>query len=126
MTSASNPALITNAVGLALVGLLTILPFWPASRSILSTKTRRVPPTEGLYQDEDGIASKDSETAFSSKIQCFVLFISTLSGACIALASAALFTAHLPNHDAVVVVWLQFASWVSRFYRRVGSPQLTS
>jgi hypothetical protein len=68
-----------------------------------------------LYEDEDGIASEESQKAYSTKFQNTVALVITTSGFAIALSNAILVTIRQDHSLGFPDVWLRFGLWVSSF-----------
>jgi hypothetical protein len=77
-------------------------------------------PINNLYADKDGSATVESQRAFSScKLQCALLWLSSLATTSLALASALLETTTVTDRDSTVLAaaWLNFSASVSYCYR---------
>ena len=98
-----------------IVAVLTLRPAWTLVRSVRRTKTL---DDGALYEDRDGVATKESMAAYSSKQSFIVIFISSGLGlsASIALTVFAIAKELWRNPDGVDLshVGLLILSWVSR------------
>jgi hypothetical protein len=105
------------ALGLTIViALFTV----PSLRSLGKANSRVKNPNhdDTLYEDEDGVATKDSMAQFSNKTQFMIIFIVALAGLAISIADA-IFTAvkegfiFARSEVPLLGIWLLIPAWVS-------------
>jgi hypothetical protein len=99
-------SLVAGGAASILVLLLTI----PSIVRILSHLRSSKSKSEG-YEDQDGVATKESVSAYSAKIPKILLAIFTTSGLFVSIALAVLGT--LKDDGMFIENWLNSASWVS-------------
>lgn len=92
----------------------------PSIRSLAKGSWRIKNPNYGevLYEDEDGVASKESTDQFSNKRQFIVAFAVTLTGLGLSIADAILTIIHQKTHSTfsdhgLACIFLLFPAWVS-------------
>ncbi|KAH6672198.1 putative ABC bile acid transporter [Halenospora varia] len=77
----------------------------------ITTLTRRRKVKNGLYEDNDGVATEESMAQYSAKIPIVLLFTCAILGAFTSIALSVLATVHsnesLPSED-----WLNSGQWV--------------
>ena len=64
------------------------------------------------YEDEDGVATEESEAAYSDFIQRLILILVSAVGSLDALGLAVIATSHASHRKVSVGQWLQFAAWM--------------
>ncbi|KKY25152.1 putative abc bile acid transporter [Phaeomoniella chlamydospora] len=109
MLQSTTASLTTASVGLVLIAAFTL----PAS---IRTYRRFAVSKQNYeyidkYEDEDGVATEESQSAFSTLIQTILIIVSALVGNAVSLAGAII---ALNRADARLPIetWLQFASWI--------------
>jgi hypothetical protein len=82
-----------------------------STASVLRSRNQD-PKTEGAarYEDKDGVASEDSQKAYSVKSQNVILTLLTAAGFVVALAQAVLAT--IFHWTAITETWIDFTVWV--------------
>lgn len=110
MAGATTTSLAIAIVALIVVVLLTL----PGATKLYyrwSANKKQYQEFTDKYEDEDGVATEESEAAFSTKIQCVLILLFALIGFAVSLVSSVLATL---REDARLPVesWLQFAAWV--------------
>lgn len=64
-----------------------------------------------LYEDEDGVATAQSQKEYSATLPRYLLLASTVMGTMMAIAGSIFNTVH-PNKGSSVERWIMFGSWV--------------
>jgi hypothetical protein len=76
-----------------------------------SSPSRSESSKTGLYEDKDGVATEETQKAYSVKLQNIFATIFTTAGFAVSLTNAVLAT---QNEEASTTDgWLQFSLWVS-------------
>ena len=114
------------AVSIACLGLVAALTI-PAGRQFLNhirAKRKQYEELSDPYEDEDGVATEESQEAYSDYLPRLILILASVVGCADALVAAVLTTSrsHLP---LALEQWLQFATWV-RTPERPKSYYLTA
>ena len=103
------------STGTLAVASLWIIPFLCRNAYILKNR-KSYELVDALYQDEDGIATKESQQRYSVRIQKHLLVLSCVVGTALTLGDTIQITV---KHSAAEAVypWLYVATWVSfEFY----------
>jgi hypothetical protein len=98
----------------AAILLLTVIATAFFSKSFWSKNVKNV--KSELYEDEDGVATPESQQAYSTKMQNVLATIVTSAGLAISIANAVLGTLEAPhslNGSAFEDGWFGVAIWVS-------------
>jgi ABC-type multidrug transport system fused ATPase/permease subunit len=116
MASPSAASLISGIVGLVLVALSSTPAVWRiykrlARREKGEGEGSEEPDSHQLYEDEDGIATEETERNFSDKIQKSVILISSIAGFLISFALALLATLR-PDLSLWPDQWVQLGMWI--------------
>lgn len=100
-------SLVSGIAGSVLVLLLTFPSIFGIASHFWAPKTK----SDAVYEDKDGVATKESEAAYSAKIPKTLLSIFSVSGLAISIVLAVLGTL---NDDAFFIEsWLNAAQWVN-------------
>jgi hypothetical protein len=91
-----------------LIGVLTISPLWTLVASFRRTRTVA---QDALYQDKDGVATKESMAAYSTTRQFILVFIGTGLGLAASFSLAVFATVNSQSFD-ILSIWLLNLSWV--------------
>lgn len=113
---ASSRSFAISIASLATIALASVTHASNAARLRSSAKRGYEALTE-KYEDEDGIATEDSQEAFSDATTRLLLVLDSFAASALAAASAALTLARPETADfrlLIIQQWLQFASWVCR------------
>lgn len=104
------------------VALVILIAFFtvPSVRTLVKKSWWTQPPKyeNDLYEDADGVATKESMAQFSNKTQFIFIFIFALVGLAIAIADA-IFTAVREGFNfqrsgvPLVAIWMLAPAWVS-------------
>jgi hypothetical protein len=86
--------------------------------SVLSRKQRASSGESKLYQDKDGVATEESQKAYSVRWQNIALIVFTFLGISVALVEAVLVTLRYPA--IVCDSWAAFIHWVT--FPRLSIP----
>ena len=110
MAGATTTSLAIAIAALVLVALLTIPAGTGFYQRLIATKKQDLEFTD-KYEDADGVATEESEAAFTTRIQRIFSLLTALVGFAVSLVSAILATlradVQLPAES-----WLQFAAWI--------------
>ena len=107
-----SPSASAGLSAFILVCLTTI----PSSRSFFH-KAKRKPKdseheeTSNVYEDLDGVATEESQRAYSTALPTYISISGTFIGLLASTAKASLASVHRTN-DVDVEDWLVFATWV--------------
>ena len=74
-------------------------------------RTRGHASVQSLYEDEDGIATEESQEQCFVKLPRHLVLASTVLGALMSLASSISSSIH-PNEEPIVLDWMTSGSWV--------------
>ena len=116
--AASNMALhhtsTSVAIAIACLAIVAVLSI-PAARQVFIRLRARQKQYEFLsdrYEDKDGVATDESQEAYSDFLPRLILILICIVACAVALTSAIITTtrSHLPLS---LEQWLQFATWVS-------------
>ena len=110
-TTTSLAAAIVCLVLVALASLPAVSQTW---RRYLVTSRARDEDFQEHYKDEDGVATKETESAFSDLAPRLLLALGSIVGALDSLAMAILATLRIYLRLATQQ-WLHFATWVRGF-----------
>lgn len=98
-----------DVAGLALAVVLAAFSLWV---SFLSRKRTASNRESRVYQDKDGVASEESQKAYSVHLQNTLLILITFLGISVGLVEAILVTISQPADTCAA--WTAFVFWVSR------------
>jgi hypothetical protein len=101
------------AISIACLAVAAVLSI-PAAHQFLTrlrAKSKQYTEVADRYEDKDGVATEESEDAYSDFLPRLILLLISLVACGVGLASAILTTtrSHLPLS---LEQWLQFATWV--------------
>lgn len=101
--------LVVHSIALAVVAVLVII---SASRIIRLSRSdiSKNGQSSELYEDEDGVATEESQKAYSVRIQNILATAIAVAGLGVSLAGAIRATLAGTN---VITWWFHFAIWVS-------------
>lgn len=102
------------AIAIACLAIVAVLSV-PAARQAfirLRARQKQYGQLADRYEDKDGVATEESQEAYSDFLPRLLLILISIVACAVALASAIISTArsHLPLS---LEQWLQFATWVS-------------
>lgn len=111
MAHSDTVALASSIVGLAAVAFLTIPAAKQLSRRLSGSRSLSYEPLSDRYEDEDGIATEESQAAYSVHLQRILLMVivtvGTVETLIIALLATSRHRIRLPTEQ-----WLSFVSWI--------------
>jgi|SRR5271154_4951509 len=110
MQDSITTSLATASLALALVGFLSLPAASQCFQRCRASKLQ-FEDLSGRYEDEDGIASEESEAAYSDFVPRLILILVSIVGTVGCLISSVLVTTRA-TVPLVVEQWLQFATWV--------------
>lgn len=124
---ASTQSFAVSVASLAIVALASTPHISHAAQLQLSAKQKYQALTE-KYEDEDGVATEDSQEAFSDLRARTLLVIASLAASALATASAVLTTirSDTAHQHFFIRQWLQVASWVRSCSSKVDSSAYRS
>ena len=111
---ASSRSFAISIASLAAIALASV-PHASHAAQMRSSAKRKYQALTEKYEDEDGIATEDSQESFSDLTTRIALVIGSFVGTALAIASAVLTLVRPETADhrhAIIQQWLQFASWV--------------
>lgn len=92
------------------VAILTVPSVWQFARNIRRGKDSDLGE---LYEDKDGVASKESTSSFSARKQLIIISLAVGLGSAASFAFAVFATVSPSSaFDDVIQPWLLFGSWV--------------
>lgn len=110
MQDSTSTSLIAAVVCLVLVALLSVPAAWENVLRFTATKSQYQDLPHN-YEDEDGVATEESEAAYSDFVPRLVLILISVVGLLDSLALAVLATSR--SYLALrIEQWLQFATWI--------------
>lgn len=112
MLQSTTTTLATSIVGLVLVAIDTVPALWQISKRFSTNKKDHLKQPPDLYEDEDGVATKETMAAFTDKYQRISIVLLSILGFLVSLVLAILATVRL-RLSLPIEQWLQFAIWVS-------------
>lgn len=121
MLQSTTTTLATSIVGLVLVAIDTVPALWQISKRFSTNKKNYFKQPHGLYEDEDGVATEETEAAFTDKYQRISIVLLSILGFLVSLVLAILATVRL-RLSLPIEQWLQFAIWVSPETTKVLNP----
>lgn len=107
----ANTAIVVDAVVLFLIIACSIPAVRRIAQRFIATQKLRYQRPSERYEDEDGIATKESEAAYSYQVQRLLVLLLAVIGL---LESLALFVVKTQTHNSALGVeqWLRFSAWV--------------
>ncbi|RFU32555.1 hypothetical protein B7463_g3759, partial [Scytalidium lignicola] len=106
MLEFNSTSIVPGAIALALILLFTA----PATVAVAS-HFRDVKPKVTIYEDKDGVATKESTEAYSAKVPKSLLVIFTVLGLFNAIALAALDVLKLSEDGDLRGAWINVGQW---------------
>lgn len=97
-----------HAVALFLIIACSTSSVWRLFRRLIKTKKSFDHLNAGRYEDEDGIATEESETAYSYRLQRVLVLLLSAVGSLDSLGLAVIVTESSP----AIGQWLKFIAWV--------------
>lgn len=121
MTDLNTVSFATATTGLALTAVFSI----PAVLNLVKnfTEPREKKDTEGIYEDEDGSATKESQEKFSNTLPKISIAVVSVLGFGVSLALAVLNTLHLANDGLFIEDWEKVGAWVRTIAESIQSLQ---
>ena len=121
MEPSPSPSAIVGLVALILIFFTSIPTFLLLFKRVTSKARGNLPDeTSRLYEDEDGIATKETQEAYSAAVPKYTALLCSLLGFAASTSIAILTTAH-PTLNSYVEHWLSFGTWVWMFSKRILS-----
>ncbi|KZF26219.1 ABC bile acid transporter [Xylona heveae TC161] len=102
--------LVVGAVGTGAVAAMTLPGVVNLRKSAWSLR-KDYEQVDALYEDQDGVATEKSQAAFSDKIPKLFVYLSSVLGSSVTLASALWATLN-PEKSLLIWNWLQFGAWM--------------
>jgi ABC-type multidrug transport system fused ATPase/permease subunit len=127
MADSTTTSLTAAIVCLILVAILSIPATSKAVRRLRSGSKAGYQAIPEKYEDEDGVASEESEAAYSDFVQRLALILLSIVGILDSLALAVLATARA-YLKLSTEQWLQFATWLLLLFQAVtlyATPKCT-
>ena len=104
--------ILTGALGGGLVLLFSLPAFFTHYRRFAATKHEEFSDKDYLYEDQDGQASPESQSAFSTLIPRTITLLAAILGLLVAIANGVLVTTEFAQ-GATAESWLRAGAWVS-------------
>lgn len=108
MEGSPSPSAVTGLTALILVFFLTVPSVVKLCKSYHRQKYSRI---NALYEDEDGIATEETQKEYSATAPKYLALLSTVIGFIASVISAS-FTTINRTRNLYVENWLLFGSWV--------------
>lgn len=105
---------VSVAISITAFAVVTLLSI-PALYQIITrfrARKAQYQHLSGIYEDKDGVATEESQEAFSDFIPRLILILLSIVVCLDALASAVIITTR-PDLPLTIEQWLQFGTWVS-------------
>ncbi|MCJ1243793.1 hypothetical protein MMC30_000990, partial [Trapelia coarctata] len=107
----STESIIVGAVGIGLVAATSTPAFLTIGKSLFARRNDADDHhVDGLYADGDGVATEESQKAFSTLIPRCLALVGSITGLLLSVAAAVLATIH-PHRALFMESWLTLASW---------------
>jgi hypothetical protein len=108
MVTHEGLSLAAGVVGVALVAATTI----PAFKQLAAAISHPKRLYETLYEDDDGVATEESMSAYSDRVPRSILCFSSIVGFLASVASSVLASLY-PEKSPLVEPWINVLCWVS-------------
>lgn len=119
-------ALVTTASSTAIIALSSGLHAIQHWKQVLSRRKDGYEETANLYEDEDGVATVESEAKYSTCTQMGLIFLGTLAGLGFSLSVAIRSTSGGRTSSGYISDWLVFVSWVYHSVRKMSCVRTLS
>ncbi len=111
MVSAPSPSAIAGLTAFLLVFCCTVPTFWSLfDRARSKPKSCEFEVEHKLYEDQDGVATEESQKGYSATIPKYIALSSSVTGFLASVAIAAFASVH--GETEHIGHWLVFATWV--------------
>ena len=111
MERSQSPSLVFGLIALLLIFLISTPTFLRLYKAIVQLRGAPSDETSKLYEDEDGIATEETQKGYSAAVPKFIALLCSLLGFSASLGIAVYSTVH-PTLDLYVEHWLSFGTWV--------------
>ena len=114
MLTGRGLSVILAGVALALISIISVSTLFLRYRKNSSSNNHGVgrgAQTEKLYEDEDGIATDESQQKYSATISRYFILFVPLAGSLVSL-SLSVYSTIYPGHNLFLESWMTFGSWV--------------
>lgn len=102
---------IASSVALVFIAIIASTAFLNLVIKLRRNSKNGYDEGQKLYEDEDGIATEESQKEYSATLPRYLLLASCAMGTLIAIAGSILSTLH-PSKSPFVECWITFGSWV--------------
>jgi hypothetical protein len=100
----------SSSLAPALIAVFTISPIWRLSKTLQRVK---VANNDGLYKDEDGKATQESMSKYSTRPQFGLIFVAVVIGLAASFVLGVVATLWVLPFALLSRIWFLFFSWVS-------------
>ncbi|KIW37082.1 uncharacterized protein PV06_10710 [Exophiala oligosperma] len=111
---------VSVAISITAFAVVTLLSI-PALYQIITrfrARKAQYQHLSGIYEDKDGVATEESQEAFSDFIPRLILILLSIVVCLDALASAVIITTR-PDLPLTIEQWLQFGTWLFIFFQAI-------
>lgn len=105
---------MTSLVVFILIAVIATPAVLRTFKSLTLQKRKTDSEVKTLYEDEDGVATEQSQNQYSSTLPRYVLLASMMVGLSIALGDSVYSSVH-SDGGLLVQCWITFGSWVDDF-----------
>ena len=112
MERSPSPSLVFGLIALLLIFSISTPTFLRLyKRAIVELRGTASDETSKLYEDEDGIATEETQKGYSAAVPKSIALLCSLLGFSASMSIAVYSTIH-PTLDLYVEHWLSFGTWV--------------
>ena len=109
--SSHTSSIIVGSVGLTLVAATSTPALFTIYWKYNPRKAQTYHEINGLYEDEDGAATEESQEKYSTIVPRILILTSSVVGLLVSIAASVLSTVH-PGRALFVEGWITFGAWV--------------
>ena len=111
--SSQTSSIVVGSVGISLVAAISIPALFSIYWKFNPRKEQQYEDAQGRYEDEDGVATAESQEKFeySTTLPKVLILASSVIGLLVSIAVAVLSTVH-PGRTLFVASWINFGTWV--------------
>lgn len=114
MLADRNPSVILAGVALALIAVASVTAFLVKQKKNQPSNIDNIAggvENEKLYEDEDGVATNESQQKYSAAISRYTIILVSFVGCLTSLSLSVYSTIH-PGCNLFLESWMSFGSWV--------------
>ena len=124
MERPQSPSFIAGLTALILVFSTSLPTFSKIYRSATPRwRDNALNETSKIYQDEDGIATEETQKGYSAAVPKYLALLCSVLGLSASIGIAVYTTVH-PTIDVCVENWLSFGTWVRMLSNPISSMEL--